>query len=1527
MLFTGGVGSLAFAADGGSSTPSSNDTSVTSTDGIKAINISEDADRATQQVRGTAYVDRANTIFVMNTDEGDEPLAGAVVYLQYMNGKGQVSPIFSAVTATDGSYHFNVQDSVTSKYGAPSFKLAGDPNFQIRTWIKNPDPSKYSVAMTGDTFKAAAFHKRLQRTVETWDFTVGVNVIIGQSMVLQERPNLDGWLAKPESDWTTAGTSDGQFPNTGDSGVIESSIWWEAQEAEGSMPYVYHQNPRRGDHAANGVKVVGSYVNDEVAQRFDDWKAANKGYTRSQFRDAQKQIVEAYEAETGVPGSAIAESVVATVKADGSYYLPFKGTYGASRTRMNQIAQVDNLVTADEWHTVATDFANNRAVFTGGLINAAKRRHINDDYMYVYPVVDSGYDVWMDMYQDNMFQSAEEWGGAIKFGKIDAYNYTIQDQNFAFLIADPLFDVLEYNSYDNLATPGTTVQTETKGLRPYTKYAIQWFKTDSTGTLVKVGDPNIQTSDATGALASDPITVPDTLNGRTTFTAMVFSVDPSDDSVIDGALYADSFDAVEDTDHDGDPDTTDPDNNNDGTPDDTTKTADFQHVTQGVKIDGVVVNSNGDNSDNGAELPAALRNIVVTLTAKSEMTYTNAAGESVTVPAGTVFTAGDASTWRGADGYPVVHNFGLADFPKGDYTVSISGSTPGYSIADDSQLKDGETIAIDGNTANLFIDFLKLEDTLADDNEPVYQDNNTVEQGGTITVPAPTFKDTETGEATTPEVKSYEQDGDITLPDGTKGAFPGTVTVNADGSITVVANDDATVGKYSVPVKVTYGDDSTDTVSVPVTVTEKKAEPTLADDNEPVYATDTTVAQGGNATVPAPTFKNSATGEASNPEVKSYEQDGDITLPDGTKGAFPGTVTVNADGSITVVANDDATVGDYSIPVKVTYADGSTDTVSVPVKVTEKTNTDGDGDGVPDKDDKCPATPEGAKVDENGCSVAPTIPDNGAPAISGKVGTAITPVEVTIDNPGKAEITGCTITGLPAGLTATFADGKCTISGTPTEEGTGNYTVTVSYKPADSATAGTTDPAQGSYTINPADSKDGDGDGVPDDSDKCANTPAGALVDENGCAVAPSVDTTLPDVTGTVNKPITPVEIEVKNPGKADITGCTVTGLPAGLTATYKDGKCVISGTPTEAVTDKPYTVVINYNEPDGDKSAKTTDPQTGKSTIGKADTTPTFDPNGTDDNGNPFVINPSADDPSQCSIAPYVVLPQDEGVVYTVKDSKGNVLTADADGHYTYAYGETVTVTAVPADGYQFSGEQTVTWTFKSMANAACLPAWNDTTTEPKTPVNVPNANDGTTVPDGSTVVVDGPGTAELNPDGSITVTPNDDAKPGDTITVTVKDPYGNDIDQVVVTITEPKTPGNPGEKPDWNDGTTKPGEPVTVPNNGGKVPDGTTVVVDGPGTAELNPDGSITVTPNDDAKPGDTITVTVKDKDGNVIDQFSVKITGPNTTVSTTKPHALASTGSDVATIAAVALMTLIAGLSSVIAIKRRRADQARS
>lgn len=327
--------------------------------------------------QGTVYLDRDSGPEAQN--EPDEAMPGVKVFLQYINGKGQVSPIYYTTSDSEGKFVFDLSNPPKDGLGNPiEFQLAGDGAFQVRTWAENPDPDKYTLAAGGDMY-SGRFHDRLTRKWESWDFTAGINRIVGAKVVFQERPNVDNWLAKPEADWTEAPTTDKKWPEGGNYGTARGSVWWENNESMGSPANQYFKGS--SDRAATGVKVVGSYVNDEVARQFDKWKDDHKNYTREQFRVAQGEIVEKYQAEHGT-GSHIAESRVAYVKDDGSFYLPFAGLYGIGRYNKG------GRTTDEEWGKLVSkeDEAHGNLMQWNGTLGQ-RHRHINTEYMYLYPVV------------------------------------------------------------------------------------------------------------------------------------------------------------------------------------------------------------------------------------------------------------------------------------------------------------------------------------------------------------------------------------------------------------------------------------------------------------------------------------------------------------------------------------------------------------------------------------------------------------------------------------------------------------------------------------------------------------------------------------------------------------------------------------------------------------------------------------------------------------------------------------------------------------------------------------------------------------------------------------------------------------------------------------------------------------------------------------------------------------------------------------------------------------------------------------
>ena len=125
---------------------------------------------------------------------------------------------------------------------------------------------------------------------------------------------------------------------------------------------------------------------------------------------------------------------------------------------------------------------------------------------------------------------------------------------------------------------------------------------------------------------------------------------------------------------------------------------------------------------------------------------------------------------------------------------------------------------------------------------------------------------------------------------------------------------------------------------------------------------------------------------------------------------------------------------------------------------------DSDGDGVIDKKDMCPDTPEGIKVDKNGC---PLDSDNdGVPDYKDKCPN--TPRGVQVDSHG------------------------CPLDSD--NDGVPDYKDICPDTPA------------GVKVDDLGCPLDSDGDGVPDYMDKCPDTPSGVTVDKNGCPVDSDLD-------------------------------------------------------------------------------------------------------------------------------------------------------------------------------------------------------------------------------------------------------------------------------------------------------------------------------------------------------------------------------------------------------------------------------------
>ncbi|WP_341218465.1 Ig-like domain-containing protein, partial [Neptunomonas phycophila] len=234
--------------------------------------------------------------------------------------------------------------------------------------------------------------------------------------------------------------------------------------------------------------------------------------------------------------------------------------------------------------------------------------------------------------------------------------------------------------------------------------------------------------------------------------------------------------------------------------------------------------------------------------------------------------------------------------------------------------------------------------------------------------------------------------------------------------------------------------------------------------------------------------------------------------------------------------------------------------------------------------------------------------------------------------------------------------------------------------------------------------------------------------------------------------------------------------------------------------------------------------------------------------------------------------------------DADGDSLSVDSATatNGTVAINPDGTITYTP--DANFTGSDTITYTVSdgnggtsTATVAVTINAVNDNptttgesaTTDEDTPVTVDVlANDSDV--DGDTLSVDSAtaanGTVAINPDGTITYTPNANFTGSDTITYTVSDGNGGTSSAIVNVTVDPinDAPTTAGES-----ATTDEDTPVTVDvlANDSDV-DGDTLTVDsataGNGTVAINPDGTITYTPNANFTGSDTITYTVTDGNG---------------------------------------------------------------
>ena len=747
--------------------------------------------------------------------------------------------------------------------------------------------------------------------------------------------------------------------------------------------------------------------------------------------------------------------------------------------------------------------------------------------------------------------------------------------------------------------------------------------------------------------------------------------------------------------------------------------------------------------------------------------------------------------------------------PDGTYTYTPNPGFTGEDTFEYTICDDGNPQACD--TATVYIEVLPVS---GPENEaPIANaDTTTTPEGTPISIPV--------------IANDFDPDGDAISVTETTDPDNGTVTLNPDGTITYTPND-GFIGEDTFTY--TICDDANpalcDTATVTVTIQPTDA-PNTTNANDDAYTTtpDAVISQ--------------------NVLVNDNDVEGDNQTVTANTNPNNGTVTVAPNGDFTYTPNPGFAGTDmFTYTICDDNADQACDTATVYITVGGIENTT---DAIADINNTFVGQPVTGNVltnDEDFEGDAQTVtantqPDNGTVVVNPDGTYTYTP------NPGFTgedtfEYTICDDGNPQACDTATVYIEVLPVSGPENE--------------APIANADTTTTPEGTPISIPVIANDFDPDG---DAISVTET-----TDPNNGTVTLNPDGT---ITYTPNDgfigedTFTYTICDDANPALCDTATVTVTIQPTDAPNTTNANDDAYTTTPDAVISQN---VLVNDNDVEGDNQTVTanTNPNNGTVTVApNGDFTYTPNPGfaGTD----MFTYTICDDNAEQAC---------DTATVYITVGGIENTTDAIADINNTFV-GQPVTGNVLTNDE-DFEGDaQTVT------------------------------AN---TQPDNGTVV--------MNPDGTYTYTPNPDFTGEDTFEYTICDdgnPQACDTATVYIEVLPVSGPDNEAPIANADTTTTPEGTPISIPVIANDFdPDGDAISVTettdpNNGTVTLNPDGTITYTPNDGFIGEDTFTYTICD-DANpaLCDTATVTVTiqptdAPNTTNAnddayTTTPDAVIS------------------------------------
>ncbi|SPT75539.1 Rib/alpha-like repeat [Arcanobacterium haemolyticum] len=946
-----------------------------------------------------------------NVQDAGKPIAGVKVYAQWYEGINteHSSPVYYTESNANGNFTIKMGPytdaaGVTRTFAADASVglITGNPagkrdqrREKIRMWTELPDDltDKYRLVHQP---AAGIFPGIGGETTPTTqgDGPWGDNKVSGVTIQYAQKDKLPQHL--PQNKWAES------VGNPSNSGNYAGRAFWNLDVLQGALNHNTVSAYGGKDVPAAGLKVVGSYLNDQAVTKIEEYAKNNfagktlrgRGWTPADEEGLQRWINEQVAAD---PEGWIAETVTTTTGADGKFQLFWKGIYGNNHTGKGGGINPP----AEKLHKLAGSWEEGS--WANGNLGS---KHVNMHWSYLSVLSTDGKplpDNTGVLYPWSLGQwagpraaggNSELFGGDGAFIGPTTDGYT--GWNIALAPQALKFDVVDKNTTDNWAKVGNTVQTDTSGL-PITQdlsYYIQWV--DKNGKVVKTCET--AKADAATKIPSCPLKVPADAQTGDTFTAhlKLTAGNPNPDK--DLVLALDAFAVVREylaydevQTKSGEATSSEPKFDNPDTDAKETK-PEKAKFELGTLPEGVTENQVSLDSATG----------VVTFTPNADQV---------------------GKTFK----FPVVMRNEALQVPVLDENGDpVKG--------DDGQPKTQGRVVAHADAP------FAVANTTAATVEPAYE--------GKLVVPGvemksdPSFTDKGGKAVEVPKDSKFAITEGFKAPEGYKVAID-----ESTGVITVSFPDKSQLNKdtteeFDVPVTVTYKDGSTDKVKANFKLdTDGDGKPDTEDeddDNDGIPDKDDSNPKVPNANDHFdPKYKDGSGKPGAKVTVEKPTftgKDGKGTeAPDGTmftpgKNAPEGVNIDKNTGQITVDIPEGAKPGTkITVPVVVTYPDGTKDNVDVTVTVTQpdaKTPDWKDGSGEPGGKVVIPndggSVEDGTTVDTDGLGKAKIdgdgnlvvdIDDNAKPGdkivviVKDKNGSEIDRVTVTVEKPAAGDMT------------------------------------------------------------------------------------------------------------------------------------------------------------------------------------------------------------------------------------------------------------------------------------------------------------------------------------------------------------------------------------------------------------------------------------------------------------------------------------------------------------------------------------------